>query len=293
MGDGVPAGAGRGLKMKAKARFPAQGSTDWGEDIRRDMDPSEIQGKGRFAVVIPTYNHCGSVAGVVKESLKLGLPLFLVDDGSTDMTEAVLSEIRGICLIRHEENRGKGAAILTGLSEASKVADWAITIDSDGQHNPGDVLKMIQAIPENERPIIVGMRRGMKGDAVPWTSRFGRKFSNFWVLLSGGPAMKDSQSGFRIYPIPEVMNLGVLSRRFQFEVEILVKAGWKKMGVIEVPVRVNYAQGAERVSHFRPMVDFLRNSSTFARLITQRMIRCAASGLSIREDRKATSCSCL
>ncbi len=85
--------------------------------------------------------------------------------------------------------------------------------------------------------------------------------------------MNDSQSGFRIYPIPEALNLEVRSKRFQFEVEILVKAQRKKMPVIEVPVGVNYAPGAERISHFRPVVDFLRNTSTFARLIIQRIFR--------------------
>jgi len=233
--------------------------------------------KGRFAVVIPTYNHGGRVAEVAKESLKLNFPLFVVDDGSTDSTKTVVSDIEGVRLLGHPENRGKGAAILTGFAEASKVADWVITIDADGQHRPKDALKMIRAIPENDRPIIVGMRRGMVGKGIPWASRFGRKFSNFWVWLSGGPAMQDSQSGFRIYPIPEAMNLNVLSRRFQFEVEILVKSRWKKMRIIEVPVGVNYAQEEERISHFRPMVDFLRNSSTFARLIVQRIIRRPAS----------------
>ena len=230
--------------------------------------------QGRFAVVIPSYNHGERIVGVAQESLKLNFPVFVVDDGSTDSTRAMVSKLDGVRLLQHPENRGKGAALLTGFAEASKVADWVITIDADGQHSPEDALKMIREISEqHDRPIVVGMRRGMEGKFVPWTSRFGRKFSNFWVWLSGGPAMKDSQSGFRIYPVPEAMNLNVLARRFQFEVEILVKARWKKMRVIEVPVRVTYAQGAERISHFRPFVDFLRNSSTFARLIVQRIFR--------------------
>ncbi|RJR28836.1 MAG: glycosyltransferase family 2 protein [Desulfobacteraceae bacterium] len=232
-----------------------------------------MDSRGRFAVVIPTYNHGGRVGKAARASLDLSFPVFVVDDGSTDSTQAELSEIKGLRLLRHEVNRGKGAALLTGFAEASKVADWVITIDADGQHIPKDALNMIRAIPENNRPIIVGTRQGMEGKSVPWTSRFGRKFSNFWVWISGGPALKDSQSGFRIYPVPEVINLNVLSRRFQFEVEVLVKARWKRMGVIEVPVGVNYAKGAERISHFRPMVDFLRNSSTFARLIVQRVFR--------------------
>jgi glycosyltransferase involved in cell wall biosynthesis len=238
-----------------------------------------MDSKGRFAVLIPAYNHGEKIAEVIAESLKLNIPVFVIDDGSTDSTADVISAIDGIFPLRHQSNRGKGAAILTGFAEASKVADWAITIDADGQHSPGDALKMMEAIPENERPIVVGIRRGMEGKSVPWTSRFGRKFSNFWVCVSGGPALNDSQSGFRIYPLPEALSLNVLSRRFQFEVEILVKAGWKKMRVIEVPVRVNYAPGTERVSHFRPAVDFLRNSCTFTRLIVQRILRFPASVL--------------
>jgi hypothetical protein len=130
---------------------------------------------------------------------------------------------------------------------------------------------LIKAIPADQRPIIVGIRMGMAGKHVPWTSRFGRKFSNFWVFVSGGPRMRDSQSGFRIYPLPEAMNLGVIARRYQFEVEILVRAGWKEIPVIEAPVNVDYAAAGQRISHFRPFVDFMRNSGTFARLIFRRV----------------------
>ena len=121
-------------------------------------------------------------------------------------------------------------------------------------------LSLIQAIPDNARPIVVGRREGMAGTHVPWTSRFGRKFSNFWVFLSGGPRITDSQSGFRIYPLPEAMGLNVTAKRYQFEVEILVKARWRKIPVIEAPIRVSYAPGKERISHFRPFIDFVRNT---------------------------------
>ncbi|MDP2644451.1 MAG: glycosyltransferase family 2 protein [Desulfobacterales bacterium] len=236
------------------------------------MDLARCGSKGRFAVIIPVYNHEQAVGAVIQKSLQLNFPVFVVDDGSTDATCAGIKSIKDICLLRHAENRGKGAAILTGFAKACQVADWAITIDADQQHNPEDALKLIQAIPANERPIMVGAREGMLGKDVPWTSRFGRKFSNFWVSLSGGPALKDSQSGFRIYPLPEAMNLGVMARRYQFEVEILVKAGRKNIPVLEVPVRVNYAPETGRISHFRPFVDFMRNSAVFTRLIFQRIL---------------------
>jgi hypothetical protein len=151
------------------------------------------------------------------------------------------------------------------------VAGWAITIDADGQHYPEDAKKLIKAIPENTRTIVVGAREGMVGKHVPWTSSFGRKFSNFWVRTSGGPIISDSQSGFRIYPLPEALHLKTKARRFQFEVEILVHANRGGIPVIEAPVRVNYNPNGKRISHFRPFVDFLRNSSTFTRLIFTRI----------------------
>jgi glycosyltransferase involved in cell wall biosynthesis len=225
----------------------------------------------RFAFVIPVYNHAGTVAQVVKTAQAMGYPVFVVDDGSTDDTYDQIKEITGIQILRHEQNKGKGAAILTGFAAASNVADWAITIDADGQHYPEDARKLIKAIPKKIRPIVVGARAGMEGKHVPWTSSFGRKFSNFWVRTSGGPAISDSQSGFRIYPLPEALNLKTKARRFQFEVEILVQASRDGIPVIEAPVRVNYNPNGERISHFRPFVDFLRNSSTFSRLIFRRI----------------------
>lgn len=225
----------------------------------------------RFAFIIPVYNHAGTVAQVVKDAQALGFPVFVVDDGSTDHTYDQIKDIAGILVLRHEQNQGKGAAILTGFAAAAAVADWAITMDADGQHYPQDVWGLIQAIPKKNRPIIVGARTYKDGESVPWTSRFGRKFSNFWVRTSGGPNISDSQSGFRVYPLPEALNLPIKARRFQFEVEILVQARRKGIPVIEAPVRVDYNPGGERISHFRPFVDFLRNSSTFTRLIFTRI----------------------
>jgi glycosyltransferase involved in cell wall biosynthesis len=233
---------------------------------------SGIRAKGRFAIVIPVYNHGPMVEAVIKQALKLNLPVIVVDDGSTDSSSDRVNNIDGIQFLQHRKNRGKGAAIMTGFERASEIADWAITIDADGQHHPADALYLIRAIPENSRPLVVGMRQGMTGQDVPWTSWFGRKFSNFWVRISGGPAMTDSQSGFRIYPLPESMNLDVKARRFQFEVEILVRAAWANIAVIEVPVGVSYAKGPLRISHFRPFVDFLRNTRTFYQLITRRLL---------------------
>ncbi len=227
--------------------------------------------KGKFSFVIPVFNHQEKVKDVITACLKLGFPVFVVDDGSTDATAERIKHIKGIHLIRHNKNRGKGAAIITGFLEAVKISDWAITVDADGQHNPSDAMHLISAIPDNQRTIVVGFRIGMSGNHVHWTSSFGRKFSNFWVFMAGGRKLSDTQSGFRIYPLPEAIELNTKAERFQFEVEILVKAAWKGVPVIEAPVSVSYTPGSGRVSHFRPCVDFFRNSRTFCRLIVQRI----------------------
>lgn len=233
--------------------------------------------KGRFAIIIPVYNHEQRVADVVRGTLKLGFPVFVIDDGSTDRTYDAIKDMAGVTVIRHEVNKGKGAALKSGFAAAAGSADWAITIDADGQHDPDNARNLIKAIPDDAlqksiRPIIIGMRENMVGDDVPWTSRFGRKFSNFWVWTSGGPRVLDSQSGFRIYPLPQSANMVVKANRFQFEVEILAKAGWNRIPVIEAPVSVSYTPGTQRISHFRPFVDFWRNSGTFLRLIFQRIL---------------------
>ena len=227
--------------------------------------------KSRIAVVIPVYNHERKIAQVVREALKLQLPLLVIDDGSTDATYDRLKDIASITIIRHGANRGKGAAILTGFAAALPSADWVITMDADGQHHPENALNLIRAVPPGERPIVVGRREGMNQRHVSWKSRFGRTFSNFWVRACGGPNIRDTQSGFRLYPLPEAMHLGVNAQRFQFEVEILVRAKWRGIPIRETPVGVTYDSKDERVSHYRGFVDFFRNAGTFSHLILMRL----------------------
>lgn len=229
-------------------------------------------GRGRFAVVIPVYNHGRTVKAVATAALALGWPVYVVDDGSTDGEDPSLESMANLRLLRHRVNRGKGAALMTGFRAAAECANWAITLDADGQHFPEDALGLIDAIPQGRRPIVLGCRSQMLAEGAPWASRFGRGFSNFWIRMAGGPQVTDSQSGFRIYPLPEVLQLGVRAQRYQFEIEVLVKAAWSAMKVIEVPIGVRYPPKAERVSHFRPVVDFWRNTTTFARLITCRLV---------------------
>ena len=226
-----------------------------------------------IAVVVPVYNHGTRISKVVQQVLDLGYPLFVVDDGSDDETPVMLASLHDdrLSVLTHPQNRGKGAALLTGFQAARKNYRWVVTIDADGQHKPEDIEKLLQAADEGQPALVLGNRQGMDHDHVPWTSKAGRGFSNFWVWVSGGPMVGDSQSGFRLYPLDAVLRLDVQARRFQYEVEVLVKAHRQGIPVVEAPVQVVYQKGSERISHFHPWQDFMRNSSTFSRLIVERL----------------------
>jgi len=225
--------------------------------------------KMHAAVIIPVFNHSQTVIQVTREALALGFPVFVVNDGSTEPPPPFPEDLQAVHYLQHRTNRGKGAALETGMRAAADCADWAITIDADGQHDPKDAPALLAAIKTGQRPIVVGSRSGMQ--AAPWTSRAGREFSNFWVWVSGGPRLADSQSGFRIYPIPETLALPVRARRYQYEIEVLVQARRAGLPVIEAPVGVVYQADIPRISHFHPFLDFLRNTRTFSRLITRRV----------------------
>lgn len=236
----------------------------------------------RVALVIPCYNHGLRLQAVLAGARKLGLPIFVVNDGSTDDTQAILHtlarlpEYAGIRILSHRDNRGKGAALCTAFAAAMEQGfDWALSLDADGQHLPEDAEKLLAyARATGGRPLVIGARLGMDGVHVPWSSRAGRGFSNFWVWACGGPRLMDSQSGLRLYPLPETPELGVQARRYQYEVEVLVLAGRRQLQILEVPVQVVYQPRDERISHFRPGRDFLRNSATFSRLFFQRWLGC-------------------
>jgi glycosyltransferase involved in cell wall biosynthesis len=233
----------------------------------------EMPADPKFAVLIPVYNHESRLRAVVESALRLRLPVYVIDDGSTDATPGILKSIPGITVLSHSKNLGKGAALMTGFMEAARTADFAITIDADGQHDPADAVRLMAVVQSGVHTLVIGRRENMLNDTgIKWTSRFGRKFSNFWVRMSGGPVLSDTQSGFRIYPIREVLGIRSRSRRFQFEVEIVVLAHWIGIPIVEIPVKVIYHSKEGRISHFRPFVDFWRNAGTFTRLITMRVL---------------------
>lgn len=211
----------------------------------------------RYCIIIPTYNNCRTVADVVERSLAVCKDVIVVNDGSTDNTAGMLCGL-DITLLTHERNRGKGMALKTGLKYAQeKSFTHAVTIDADGQHFPEDIPLLMEKSDSAPSDIIVGIRN-LTSENMPRQNTFANRFSNFWFRLQTAQRVDDTQSGFRIYPLDSLHGMGLITSRYEAELELMVYAAWHGTRVTGVPVRVLYQPEGERVSHFRPFRDFFR-----------------------------------
>lgn len=212
------------------------------------------------SVIIPTYNNDRTLASVIDRVLKYTDQVIVVNDGCTDSTSEILKSYEQIEVVTHGVNEGKGVALKSGFKKAVELGfRYAITIDSDGQHDPGELPNFIEKIEQEPDSLIVGARN-MEQASVPGKSSFGHKFSNFWYRVETGIDLPDTQSGYRLYPVRLLDGMRFLTPKFEFEIEVIVRAAWKGINVTHVPVSVYYAPAETRVSHFRPFQDFTRVS---------------------------------
>ncbi len=214
----------------------------------------------KACVLIPTYNNAATLAQVISDVAVFTRDIIVVNDGSTDNTAFILRGFTFLQVINHPINKGKGLALRHGFEYAvSKGYRYAISIDSDGQHFAKDLYKFVDKVEAIPDAIIIGARN-MEQSSVPGKSSFGHKFSNFWFKVETGIAAPDTQSGYRLYPLLLLKPIHFLTRKFEFEIEVLVRAAWKGIKIESVPVTVYYAPRETRVSHFRPFKDFTRIS---------------------------------
>ena len=212
------------------------------------------------AVIIPTYNNAGTLGLVIDGVRRYCSDIYVVNDGSTDGTDEVLAATAGIRVLAYARNRGKGYALRTGLLAAAEAGfRYALTIDSDGQHYSDDIPHFIEHIEQHPDTLLIGARN-LTAENMPGKNSFANRFSNFWYKVETGHTLADTQSGFRLYPLRRIGHMRTLCRRYEFEVEIIVRSTWRGVKVENIPIRVYYAPEGERVSHFRPLRDFTRIS---------------------------------
>ncbi len=216
--------------------------------------------KLKCCVIIPTYNNQQTLAGVIADVSDYTSNVIVVNDGSTDATNAILSQINNIELVSYQKNKGKGYAIRQGIKTALGLGyEFAITIDSDGQHYAKDLPSFIEEIKIQPNSLLIGSRF-MEDKDQPKSSGFANKFSNFWYQVETGLKLPDTQSGYRLYPIKALENKNWFCNKYEFEIEIIVRAAWAGVQVKGVPIDVFYPSKEERITHFRPFKDFFRIS---------------------------------
>ncbi|MEO8768628.1 MAG: DUF2062 domain-containing protein [Ferruginibacter sp.] len=224
----------------------------------------------KACVIIPTYNNATTLAAVITDVAAYTHNIIVVNDGSTDNTDALIKTFPFVQYISYSKNVGKGWALRKGFEYAiDKNYECAITIDSDGQHFGKDLPVFIEKIEQEPGTLIIGARN-MGQASVPGKSSFGNKFSNFWFKVETGINSPDTQSGYRSYPLQLLKGTRYITRKYEFEIEVLVKTAWKGIKIDSVPVSVYYAPKETRISHFRPFKDFTRISilNTFLVIIT-------------------------
>ncbi len=216
-------------------------------------------------VVIPVYNS-PYIMEVIEDVLSYGYKVIVVDDGSDIRVDVGSLDVE---LVTHNLNMGKGEAILSGAKKAKELGyEFFVTMDADKQHISSQIVKMLDVYKHNH--IVIGSRN-FENENVPNSSKFGRKFSNFWVNLETFRTFKDTQSGFRIYPV-SILELNISNRRFDFEIEVIVLHCYRNGPCVDVDIECYYPPKDERISHFNKVKDNARLSLVHSKLIIQRFI---------------------
>lgn len=211
-------------------------------------------------VIIPTFNNAATLGSVITDVARHTQQIIVVNDGSTDQTAEVLARFPFVTPLSYANNMGKGWALRMGFAMALELGyRFAITIDADGQHFGRDLPVLLDALSWAGEALVVGARN-MDQEGIPGKSNFGNRFSNFWFWLETGQRCPDTQSGLRLYPIAQMRGMRLYTRKYELEIEVLVRAAWRGIKIVSVPVGVYYPPRQERVSHFRPFWDFARIS---------------------------------
>ena len=222
-------------------------------------------------VLVPHYNHHRQVCPVIASLGQAGLPVIVIDDGSTpDSFESLrdtVASLPWVSLHREPQNRGKGAAVLRGLRiAAGRGYSHAVQIDADGQHRVADITALLAAAREQPDALVSGLP--IYDETVPRARLHGRKISLFWTRVeTWSMDIDDPMCGFRVYPIAPVVALTdrtMPGPGMEFDIEILVRAHWAGIPLRFVPTAVTYPPGG--LSHFRMGRDNVRIAAMHTRL---------------------------
>lgn len=215
-------------------------------------------------ILIPCFNHSATVGAVARAALTHA-PVIVVDDGSTEK----LPELAGCDVVRLAQNGGKAAALRAGFQRAVELGfTHAITMDADGQHFAEDLPQFLAAAEKQPEAYLVGVRN-FRESGCPTHRRRSNAISTFWYRVETGVRLRDTQCGFRCYPLALVQRLRIRSNRYAYELEFMVRAAWVGTPIVAVPVKCTYATDQTGASHFRPVRDFVHITNMNILLVLQ------------------------
>jgi glycosyltransferase involved in cell wall biosynthesis len=228
-------------------------------------------------VVIPVYNHEHAIGAVVGEIRAQGLAVVLVDDGSSQACADVLQGLSAtpdVTLVRHEHNRGKGAAVVAGLHTAHERGyTHAVQIDADGQHTVSDVPRFLEEARQHPDKVICG--RPMFDASIPRSRYYGRYLTHGLVWLETlSFELIDTMCGFRVYPLTATLALldrSAVGERMDFDTEVLVRLHWRGVQTRWLATAVRYPR--DGVSHYRMFRDNVRMTSLHITLLLGMLVR--------------------
>jgi uncharacterized protein (DUF2062 family) len=175
-------------------------------------------------------------------------------------------------VVTHPVNRGKAEGLRSGFRHATERGfTHALTIDTDGQHNPADIPPMLALAQKNREAIVVGIRE-LKIAHYPLANRIGRQISNLLIWLESGRPVADSQCGLRVYPLGPLTYVPTRAQRFGFETEILTRFVWAGGSIAQHPIRCVYDVAGGRTSHYRPWTDSFTASLMHMMLLLRSVI---------------------
>ena len=224
----------------------------------------------KVAVVIPCYNTGEACVDVITGARAAANAVLVVDDGSTDDTSEHIRQSGAACL-RLPSNAGKGAALKAGIEEVLKgrqgqladVFDYILTVDGDGQHDPGDIPRFVSLAVRERADFVIGVRNVR---VMPPKSKIGNYFSRLVFFLGTGRYVPDTQSGFRLFSqsLAEALLRAVAWRRYETEAEILTKTVALGYTVATVEIPTIYFDENRR-THFDPLWDSMRVVAVLSR----------------------------
>ncbi len=221
----------------------------------------------RYAVLIAAYNAAETIGAVVTGTRPVSPDrVVVVDDGSTDGTGAIADELADVVL-RHEANRGKGAALITGLTYLKDNGyDVAVTLDADGQHPPGWIPEFVAKYQETACELVLGYRSFRLGK-MPLLRLLGNRLSSFWVSVACRSKVLDSQCGFRLYKLRTLLLEKLTTHSFDTETEVLLETCRQGGRIEQVEVPLIYKAGG---SHFKQLGDTIAIARVIARYLLGR-----------------------